>query len=67
MWHAWWRRETHTGFRWVNLKERGQLRKLGADDRITMKRTLEKQSGRAWIRSIWLRIRAIGRLLLTGE
>jgi hypothetical protein len=51
MWHACWRREIHAGFRWGNLKARGQVEKLGVYEKIILKWILKKQSGSAWVRS----------------
>jgi len=32
MWHAWGRRETHTGLWWGNLKERDLMEGPGVDE-----------------------------------
>ena len=34
MWYVWERRKNHRGFRWRNMKERGQLEDLSIDIRI---------------------------------
>jgi hypothetical protein len=37
MWHAWRRREMHTGFREEKLKEGGHLEDVGADGPLLLK------------------------------
>jgi hypothetical protein len=34
MWHVWWRRVIHTGFRWGNVKERDNFEDLDVDGRV---------------------------------
>jgi hypothetical protein len=44
------RGEVHTDFCWGNLKERGDLKGLGVDGRILLKRILNKwDGGMGWI------------------
>jgi len=50
------REEVHTGFRWVNLKERDHLENLGENWRIILKCIFKKYDGLEWM--IWLVIRA---------
>jgi hypothetical protein len=42
MWLVWGKREMHTGFWLVNLKERDHLEELGTDGRIVLKCVLKK-------------------------
>jgi hypothetical protein len=42
MWHEWWRGEVYTGFRWGNIRERGNLEDLGANGRVIIKWLLKK-------------------------
>ena len=42
IWHVWGRAEVHTGFLWLNLRERDHLADLGADARIIFKRIFKK-------------------------
>jgi hypothetical protein len=46
MWHVWGRAEVHTGFLWLNLRERDHLEDLGADGRIIFTRVFKKQDGK---------------------
>jgi hypothetical protein len=41
MWHAWGRRDVHTGFSLGNLRERDYWEDLGVDGRIIFKWLLE--------------------------
>ena len=34
MWHAWGKREMHTGFRWENVHETDYLEEVGVDGRV---------------------------------
>jgi hypothetical protein len=42
MLHLWGRAEVHTGFLWLNLRERDHLEDLDADGRIIFTRVLKK-------------------------
>ena len=42
----------HTGFRWVNLKERDHLKDLGVQWRIILKCIFKKYDGLEWM--MWL-------------
>jgi hypothetical protein len=50
------RRETCTGFRWENLRERDHWGDPGVDGRIIIKRILKKWDVGVWTGLIWLRI-----------
>jgi hypothetical protein len=47
MWLVWGKREMHTGFWLVNLKERDHLEELGTYGRIILKQILKKLDG--WV------------------
>jgi len=63
MLHVWRRKEMHTGFGWVNLKETDDLKNLGVGGRIMLKSVLNKQDGVKWTGFIWLRIVTKSRLV----
>jgi hypothetical protein len=52
----------HTGFWWVKLRERDNLKDSGVGRRIILKRIYKQWDG-AWIGLIWLRIGTGGKLL----
>jgi hypothetical protein len=56
MWLVWGKREMHTGFWLVNLKERDHLEELGTYGRIILKCILNKLDGWEWTGLIKLRI-----------
>ena len=56
-------RKMYTGFWWGNLKKGDHLEDLGVDGRITLKRTLKKENGKAFTGLIWLKIGPSGGLL----
>jgi hypothetical protein len=45
-----------TGFLWENTKERDNLKDLGGDERMILKRLFRKYVGRVWTAFIWLKI-----------
>jgi hypothetical protein len=47
MWHVWETGEVHTGFSWVDLKERDHLEGLGVDGRTILKLIFKKLAGEA--------------------
>jgi hypothetical protein len=54
------RRKIHSGFWWVNLKERDHLENLGIDERIILKWVLKEWDCKALAGLIWLNIWASG-------
>ena len=50
------RRETYTGFRWGNLRERDHLGDPGVDGRIILRWNFRKCDVELWTGSSWLRI-----------
>jgi hypothetical protein len=61
MWHV-WRRQMHTEFWWVSLKEKDHFEDLDIYGRIILKLVL-KTDRRIWITFIWLVIGINGGLL----
>jgi len=57
------RGEVRTGFWWVNAKGRENLKDLGIDERIILKRIFRMWDGEAWTELIWRRIRTSGWML----
>jgi hypothetical protein len=53
----------HTGFRWGDLRERGNLEELSIDWKIILKSAYKEWDGEVWTGFIWLRIGAVGGLL----
>jgi hypothetical protein len=50
MWHIWGKREVHTGFWWVDLREGDHLGDPGVDGRIRLKWIFKKwDGGMDWI------------------
>jgi hypothetical protein len=60
MQHAWERK-----FLFENLKGRDYLADQGTDEKLILKRILEKYGGKVWTGLIWLRIGPDGGLLWT--
>ena len=50
------RRELHTGFRWVNLREIDHLAAPGVDGRIIVRRIFRKWGRSSWTGLVWLRM-----------
>jgi len=46
--HIWGRNELPAGFRWENLKSRGNLQNLGADESAAHQRILNLQEQNLW-------------------
>jgi hypothetical protein len=67
MWHICEERigELRTGVWWVNSKERCNLKDLGIDGIVFLKRIFNMCDGEAWTELIWLMIRTCGGLLWT--
>jgi hypothetical protein len=61
--HVWGRGEAHTGFWWVDLRERDHLEDLGADGKIILKWIFKKWNGEAGTVLIWLMIGTCGALV----
>jgi len=51
----WGRKEMHTGFWWVNLKQRDNSQDLGVDGSIILKLVMNRYYGRLWTGFICLR------------
>jgi hypothetical protein len=63
MWHVWEAGEQHTGFWWGDLGERDNLKDIGVDVMIVLKRFFKKWEGEAWTGLLWLNIGTdVGRL-----
>jgi hypothetical protein len=65
MWLVWGKREMHTGFWLVDLKERDHLEELGTDGRILLKCVLKKLDWKALTGLIKLRKGKSDRLVQT--
>jgi hypothetical protein len=46
MWHVWGTGGVHTGFWFVDLRERDHLQDLGIDESIMLKRIFKSEMGR---------------------
>jgi hypothetical protein len=63
MWNMWGRGEVHTGF-WVgDQREEDNLKDLGVDGRIILKRIFKLWYGETWTGLIWLRTGTGAKLL----
>jgi hypothetical protein len=64
MWHVWGEEQYKTVF-WENLEGRDHLGNLGINGNIILDWIMKKNSGKGWIRLVWLRNLSSGGHLCT--